>query len=71
MCDVVYALLLERIQQRVAADRQVAAVFMAAGAKKVELPTYEAARADFDRALFADPTVTDDRDELLRALGVR
>lgn len=55
-----------------AAERQVAAVFLAAGANGVEMPTYESARAHLDEALIAEPQVVDhERDELLRALGVR
>lgn len=47
-------------------------MFLAAGAKNVEMPTYEAARARFDEALCAEPEAVDrERDELLRALGVR
>ena len=72
LCDVVYALLLEQIAQQVQAERQVAAVFLAAGAKNIEMPTYEAARVRFDEALRAEPQAVDrERDELLRALGVR
>ncbi len=69
---MVYALLLERIEQQVSAERQVAAVFIAAGAKRVELPTVDAARAKFDAALLAEPAPVDrDRDELLKVLGIR
>lgn len=65
-------MLLDDLDRQVAAERQVAAVFLAAGAKNVEMPTYEAARARFDEALRAEPQKVDrDRDELLRALGVR
>lgn len=67
-----YALLLERIDEQVASERQVAAVFIAAGAKKVTLPNGEQARADFDTALHYEPSVIDrERQELLEALGVR
>lgn len=65
-------MLLERIDRQVEAERHVAAVFMAAGAKNVTLPTVEDARQHFLTALHAEPTVIDrDREELLRALGVR
>jgi hypothetical protein len=68
---VVYALHLERIESQVNAERQVVATFMAAGAKGLTLPTFDAARADFDAALTAEPKVIDrDRQELLEALGV-
>lgn len=47
-------------------------MFMAAGAKDVRLPTVEDARRNLDEALLAEPSVIDrDRQELLRALGVR
>jgi hypothetical protein len=44
---------------------------MAAGAKGLTLPTFDAAREEFDAALTAEPKVIDrDRQELLEALGV-
>lgn len=67
-----YALLLDKLEQQVSAERQVAAVFMAAGAKKVTLPTLDRARDDFDAALVEEPTVLDvEQQELLQVLGVR
>jgi len=53
------------------AERQIAAVFMAAGAEGVTLPSYEQARADFDADLTAVPEVLDrDQMDLRRALGL-
>lgn len=47
-------------------------MFIAAGAKKVTLPTVEDARRDFDAALLYEPSAVDrDKQELLEALGVR
>lgn len=68
---MVYTLLLERIERQVASERQVAAVFMAAGAKKVKLPDYESERSRFDAALVAEPKAQDVATrELLQVLGV-
>lgn len=56
------------------ADRHVAAVLMAAGAKDVTLPTYRERRDLFDAALVAEPKPVAGLDteqmELRRALGV-
>jgi hypothetical protein len=56
------------------ADRHVAAVLIAAGAKDVTLPTFHDQRALFDEALTAEPKVLEAVDseqmELRRALGV-
>lgn len=66
-----YALLVERITAQVLADRQAAAVLMAAGAKGVEMPEVEAALAAFDAMLAEEPRQAS-RDELVlrEALGL-
>lgn len=65
-----YVLLLDEVERLVASERQVAAVL--ALRQEVQLPTYTEERRRFDEALLAEPAVVDqDRDDLLRALGVR
>lgn len=49
-----YALLIERLERHVLNERHVAAVMKAAGAKRVEVPTFEAARMKVDRLLSTD-----------------
>ena len=72
MCDVVYALLLERLEQDVRAERQVAAVLIGAGVKEIDVPDYLTARERFDAALCAAPTRQDRKQiELRKALGLR
>jgi hypothetical protein len=49
----VYVLLLERLERHVLAERHVAAVMLAAGAKGIRMPTFETERAKVDRLLTA------------------
>lgn len=76
MCDLAYVLLLDQMERQVLADRQVAAVLMAAGAKDVRLPSLAEKRAEFDEALAAEPKpsavslLSDEQRELREALGV-
>lgn len=67
-------LLLEQLERNVLADRQVAAVFMAAGSKDVQLPQLQEQRAVFDAALVEVPKpgkkIDAEQLELRRALGV-
>ena len=71
MCDVVHALFVQRVEAQVLAERQVAAVMLAAGAEDVEIPTLQGALDDLDEWLLSDfaPVESGDR-ELLEALGV-
>jgi hypothetical protein len=66
--------LLENLERQVLADRQVAAVFMAAGSKDMTLPTFAEKRALFDAALVEEPKpvsqVDSEQMELRRVLGV-
>lgn len=70
---MVYAILVGKLEAQVLADRQVAAVFLAAGAE-VQMPTMAGAREQFDADLVAEPAagVLIDVEEwqLRRALGV-
>lgn len=64
-------LLLDALERHVLADRHVAAVLMAAGAKDVTLPQLQDARDAFDGSLFAAADAIDtEQQELHRALGV-
>lgn len=66
MCDVVYVLLVDRIERHVAAERQVAAAYHSS-----ELPSFAEARAQFDESLVAEPKQVDpDRLALMTALGL-
>jgi hypothetical protein len=66
--------LLDYMERQVLADRHVAAVLMAAGAKGVTLPDFEERRALFDAALIEPPQAVSQVDgeqmQLRRALGV-
>jgi hypothetical protein len=71
--DLVYALIVERLERHVLAERQVAATMAAAGAKRVEVPTFEGERARLDRMLDEQPTrrVYDaEQAALIAALGL-
>lgn len=46
-----YALIVERLERHVIAERQVAAVYLAAGGKGVTLPTFESELVRLDRML--------------------
>jgi hypothetical protein len=50
-CDLVYALILERLERHVLNERHVAAVHVAAGAKGITLPTFDSERARLDAML--------------------
>jgi hypothetical protein len=54
LLDAVYAILLERLERRVMADRQ-AALLVAALGGRVSVPTFEQERQRFDEALCAQP----------------
>lgn len=67
--------LLDNLERRVLADRQVAAVYIAARAEGVEMPSLPEERAKFDAALVETPRqvvtgVNSEQSELRRALGV-
>lgn len=67
-------LLLDQLERQVLADRHVAAVLMAAGAKDVKLPVLHEQRELFDAALVEEPSptkqISTEQMELRRALGV-
>ena len=67
--------MLDQLERQTLADRHVAAVFMAAGAKEVDLPTIADQRRLLDAALVDDlksaaSEVDTEQMELRRALGV-
>lgn len=71
MCDVAYALLADRVYTAAVADRAAMIVAKALGAE-VDVPDPDAALADFDAALRAEPKVVDpEQDVMLRGLGLR
>lgn len=71
VCDVVYALLIEKLERQVLAELQVVAVLMAAGQKGLSWPTIDERRAALDAALIAVPqSVDSEQQQLRRALGV-
>lgn len=70
---MVYALHVEQLERAVLAERQVAAVLLAAGAKEVTLPTLESARDEFEASLVAESkqrTLSPELAELREVLGV-
>lgn len=64
----------ERVERQALVERQIAAVFMAAGQKDVELPSLQEVRERFDAALVEEPRplapVDVEQMELRKALGV-
>lgn len=68
---MVYAIHVEQIERDVANERQVVAVLIAAGVKKVEMPTLSEQRTRFDEALLAEPKQSSpEHRELRRAIGL-
>ncbi len=67
-------MLLQNLDAQVLADRHVAAVLMAAGAKDIDLPNLQEQRDRFEAALLEEPRpmapVDREQMELRRALGV-
>lgn len=53
-CDLVHALVVERLERHVLVERQVAATLKAGGAKGVEVPTFAAEVARLERLLAED-----------------
>lgn len=72
MCDVAYVVLREQVERRALAERQVAVVALAAGAKGVTMPDVAKILDAFDADLVAAPRRTDDRTaRLLEVIGGR
>lgn len=68
-----YVLILERLERHVLAERHVAAVLMAGGAKKVTVPTFTDERGKLDRMLGDRPARkhrTPEQQRLLAAIGL-
>jgi hypothetical protein len=69
-------LLLDMLERQTLADRHVAAVLVAAGAKDVTLPSLHEKRQQFDEALAAEPVpvagsqISIEQQELRQVLGV-
>jgi predicted metal-dependent hydrolase len=68
----VYTLILERLERHVLAERHVAAVMRAAGAKGGDVPTCESERARLDRLLDDRPrrAYPPEQAALIAALGL-
>jgi hypothetical protein len=58
------------LERRTLADRQIIATYLAAGAENLELPDVDAAVAEFDRVLAAEPLPESPKLTLLREWGV-
>jgi AAA+ superfamily predicted ATPase len=75
VCDVVYALLAERVEARALAQYQASVAIAIASNGKSEVVDPDRQRQLFDEWLFEEikPVEPEDRDrqELLRALGLR
>lgn len=67
-----YALLVERLERHVLAERHVAAVMLAAGSKKARVPTFENELHRLDRVLEAVPgrQYGEEQAALIAALGL-
>lgn len=71
MCDVVYVLLIDRLERHVLVERQVAVAAASAGVASVTIPTLEEELERFEAWLTEPPKLIDpERLELMRALGV-
>lgn len=68
-----YTLILERLERHVLAERQVAAIMRAGGAKRAVAPTFDAERARLDRLLDVAPrrSYPPAQARLIAALGLR
>jgi hypothetical protein len=68
----VYTLIIERLERHVLTERHVAAVMLAAGAKKVTVPTFDGERAKLDRLLDEAPRKRYGQEQaaLIAALGL-
>ena len=62
--------MVEQIERRTLAERQICAVLKAAGAEDIDEPNVVEARADFDAALVAAPVPESKSARLLRELGI-
>ncbi len=70
MCDVAEVLLFEQVERDTLAERHVAAVMLAAGAKDVQLPTVDEATRRLRAALEGEqPKGLDEFDRLLREVS--
>jgi hypothetical protein len=72
-CDLVYALVVERLERHVLAERQVAMIAKLGGAKSVEVPTFAAELGKLDRLLGEDETRKrrdPEQQALIEALGL-
>jgi hypothetical protein len=68
---MIYLWLIEELTTRVQHERQVAAVFMAAGSKKVTMPDPDEIRDQFDKALALPPRVVSiEQREWLQVMGL-
>lgn len=74
VCDFVHALMLDRVERLVLADRTGVLVALAMGAEG-DLPDVDEAAVAFEAALTADPAggavAESEEMELLRAIGLR
>ena len=72
VCDVVYGLLLARVERQTLSLQVQHAVYKAAGAEMTdEWPSLDAAQTRLDELLNAEPTHVDSADrELLELMGV-
>lgn len=74
ICDLAYVLILEKIERTTETDRIITAleVFLSGEGGTVELPSAEARKAEFDKALSAPPKEDANPDQviLMRALGI-
>jgi hypothetical protein len=70
--DLVYALIVERLERHVLVERQVAIAAQAAGAKGVDVPTFDSERARLDGMLGEAPRrrYSDEQAALIAALGL-
>lgn len=63
-------LLRDQVERQVLAERQVAAVLIAAGAKKVNMPSLDEEWAKLDAALQGEPDDDPERRDFLAAFGL-
>lgn len=73
MCDLVYSLIVERLERHVLNERQVAVMAKLGGDKRVRVPTFEQERARLDRILDLGERRQYPRQQaaLIAALGLR
>jgi hypothetical protein len=71
-CDLVYSLIVERLERHVLNERQVAMIAKLGGSKRRELPVFDTEKAKLDRLLGTEPrrVYSEEQQAMIAALGL-